>query len=71
MAETKDKDTVTATRANREIVEVDADTITDLPFQHQLGQTVVGGVAAFFADKAARKAYERVLWAWKVRQATK
>lgn len=48
------------------VVTVPAD--EDLPVVHQLGKTVVGGVAAFAAGKLADRIYDGAVRAWRSRK---
>lgn len=44
--------------------------VEDLPVVHQLGKTVVGGVAAFAAGKLADRVYDGVLRWHRARKAS-
>lgn len=35
--------------------------VAELPLKHQLGQTIVGGIAAFAANRVAEKGYVKAL----------
>lgn len=45
-------------------------TDSDLPLKHQFGKMAVGSVAAFAANHAAEKLYEKVFYAIRARKAS-
>lgn len=44
--------------------------VDEMPVVHQLGRTVVGGIAAFAADKLATRVYDATLRALRARRSS-